>query len=256
MLISVPKNSESIIQLKDICMITKVNTVSQILRYNEQYSIEVIATAKAGIKLQEAVNFLDQLNRKLPNDTNIIYTDQTQMLIDSTSSFTILITIAVLGLYLLMFGRFNNLVISLIILVGGIPAALSVAMLSLYFTQGGLNIYTEISLITLAGLITKHSVLLCSAIYQKQQEGEMYLKAIIAGSVSRIRAILITSLAMSIGLLSLFFDIGNYSNSRFQMAMVLVTGIVAGSILTVYIVPCFYIIYSSFSIKGSNNNSC
>ena len=255
MLISVPKNSESIIQLKDICMITKVNTVSQILRYNEQYSIEVIATAKAGIKLQEAVNFLDQLNRKLPNDTNIIYTDQTQMLIDSTSSFTILITIAVLGLYLLMFGRFNNLVISLIILVGGIPVALSVAMLSLYFTQGGLNIYTEISLITLAGLITKHSVLLCSAIYQKQREGEMYLKAIIAGSVSRIRAILITSLAMSIGLLSLFFDTGNYSNSRFQMAMVLVTGIVAGSILTVYIVPCFYTIYSSFTIKGSNSNS-
>lgn len=255
MLISVPKNSESIIQLKDICMITKVNTVSQILRYNEQYSIEVIATAKAGIKLQEAVNFLDQLSSKLPNDTNIIYTDQTQMLIDSTSSFTILITIAVLGLYLLMFGRFNNLVISLIILVGGIPAALSVAMLSLYFTQGGLNIYTEISLITLAGLITKHSVLLCSAIYQKQQEGEMYLKAIIAGSVSRIRAILITSLAMSIGLLSLFFDTGNYSNSRFQMAMVLVTGIVAGSILTVYIVPCFYTIYSSFTIKGSNSNS-
>ena len=254
MLISVPKNSESIIQLKDICMITKVNTVSQILRYNEQYSIEVIATAKAGIKLQEAVNFLDQLNRKLPNDTNIIYTDQTQMLIDSTSSFTILITIAVLGLYLLMFGRFNNLVISLIILVGGIPVALSVAILSLYFTQGGLNIYTEISLITLAGLITKHSVLLCSAIYQKQQEGEMYLKAIIAGSVSRIRAILITSLAMSIGLLSLFFDTGNYSNSRFQMAMVLVTGIVAGSILTVYIVPCFYTIYSSFTIKGSNSN--
>jgi len=177
------------------------------------------------------------------------------MLIDSTSSFTILITIAVLGLYLLMFGRFNNLVISLIILVGGIPAALSVAMLSLYFTQGGLNIYTEISLITLAGLITKHSVLLCSAIYQKQQEGEMYLKAIVAGSVSRIRAILITSLAMSIGLLSLFFDTGNYSNSRFQMAMVLVTGIVAGSILTVYIVPCFYTIYSSFTIKGSNSNS-
>ncbi len=117
------------------------------------------------------------------------------------------------------------------------------------------NIYTEISLITLAGLITKHSVLLCSAIYQKQQEGEMYLKAIVAGSVSRIRAILITSLAMSIGLLSLFFDTGNYSSSRFQMAIVLVTGIVAGSILTVYIVPCFYTIYSSFTIKGSNSNS-
>jgi multidrug efflux pump subunit AcrB len=255
MLIPVPKNSESIIQLKDICMITKVNTVSQILRYNEQYSIEVIATAKAGIKLQEAVNFLDRLNRKLPNDTNIIYTDQTQMLIDSTSSFTILITIAVLGLYLLMFGRFNNLVISLIILVGGIPAALSVAMLSLYFTQGGLNIYTEISLITLAGLITKHSVLLCSAIYQKQQEGQMYLKAIIAGSVSRIRAILITSLAMSIGLLSLFFDIGNYSNSRFQMAMVLVTGIVAGSILTVYILPCVFLIYCNFITKNNKSLS-
>jgi multidrug efflux pump len=128
-------------------------------------------------------------------------------------------------------------------------------MLSLYLTQGGLNIYTEISLITLAGLITKHSVLLCSAIYQKQQEGEMYLKAIIAGSVSRIRAILITSLAMSIGLLSLFFDIGNYSNSRFQMAIVLVTGIVSGSILTVYILPCVFLIYCNFLTKNNKSLS-
>ncbi|MDN3031079.1 MAG: efflux RND transporter permease subunit [Candidatus Tisiphia sp.] len=117
------------------------------------------------------------------------------------------------------------------------PAALSIALLSLYFTQGGLNIYTQISLITLAGLMTKHSVLLCSAMHQ----GKGGIKSIVTGATSRIRAILITSLAMSIGLLSLFFDSGNYANSRFQMAMVLVTGIAVGSILTLYVTPLLYI---------------
>ncbi|MCC8398745.1 MAG: efflux RND transporter permease subunit, partial [Rickettsia endosymbiont of Labidopullus appendiculatus] len=169
--------------------------------------------------------------------SDISYSEQTKMLIDSTSSFTLLILVSVFGLYLLMFARFNDLMLSFIILIGGIPAALSIALLSLYFTQGGLNIYTQISLITLAGLMTKHSVLLCSAMHQKGQGG---IKAIVIGAISRIRAILITSLAMSIGLLSLFFDSGNYANSRFQMAMVLVTGIAVGSILTLYVTPLLY----------------
>lgn len=238
MFITTQKNGENLIQLKDICDIDRVNTVNQIMRYNEQYSIEVIATAKHGVKLQDAVHSIDQLNSKLPSDSDISYSEQTKMLIDSTSSFTLLILVSVFGLYLLMFARFNDLMLSFIILIGGIPAALSIALLSLYFTQGGLNIYTQISLITLAGLMTKHSVLLCSAMHQKGQGG---IKSIVTGATSRIRAILITSLAMSIGLLSLFFDSGNYANSRFQMAMVLVTGIAVGSILTLYVTPLLYI---------------
>ncbi|WP_341751300.1 efflux RND transporter permease subunit [Candidatus Tisiphia endosymbiont of Piscicola geometra] len=244
MFITTQKNGENLIQLKDICDINRVNTVNQIMRYNEQYSIEVIATAKHGIKLQDAVHFINQLNSKLPNDSDISYSEQTQILIDSTSSFTVLILLSVLGLYLLMFARFNDSILSLFILVGGIPAALSVALLSLYFSQGGLNIYTQISLITLAGLMTKHSVLLCSAMHQK---GQRTLKTIVTAATSRIRAILITSLAMSIGLLSLFFDNGNYANSRFQMAIVLVIGIVIGSILTLYVTPLLYVGFHQMS---------
>ncbi len=249
MFITTQRNGENIIQLKDLCNLDKVNSVNQITRYNEQYSIEVVANAKHGVKLQDAVRFINQLNSQLPNDSNIIYNEQTKMLIDSTSSFTLLILISVFGLYLLMFAYFNDLTLSFVILGGGIPVALSVAFLGLYFTQGGLNIYTQISLITLAGLMTKHSVLLCSAIHQRKKEGQKTLKAIVKGAVSRIRAILITSLAMSIGLLSLFFDSGNYANSRFQMAIVLVTGIVAGSILTVYMTPLLYAIYSRLNEK-------
>ncbi|WP_375359534.1 efflux RND transporter permease subunit [Candidatus Tisiphia endosymbiont of Neophilaenus lineatus] len=104
--------------------------------------------------------------------------------------------------------------------------------------------YTQISLITLAGLMTKHSVLLCSAMHQK---GQRTLKTIVTAATSRIRAILITSLAMSIGLLSLFFDNGNYANSRFHMAIVLVIGIVIGSILTLYVTPLLYVGFHQLS---------
>lgn len=118
-----------------------------------------------------------------------------------------------------------------VVILGGIPVVLGVALLILYLTGGSLNIYTEISLITLAGLITKHSVLLCSAIKEYQDKGRSVIKAVLFGSVSRVSAILITSSAMSIGLVSLFFDTGNYANSRFQMA-----------ILTLYVIPLLYLL--------------
>lgn len=235
------KNGEHIIRLKDVCNITRVNSVNQILRFNEQFSIEAVATTKPGVSLNQAVEFLNRLNNQLPDNSNISYTPQTETLIESASFFTMLISIGVFGLYLLMFARFNTLLMPVVIL-GGIPVALGVALLSLYLTGGSLNIYTEISLITLAGLITKHSVLLCSAIKEYQDKGRSVIKAVLFGSVSRVRAILITSSAMSIGLVSLFFDTGNYANSRFQMAMVLVTGIVIGSILTLYVIPLLYLL--------------
>jgi multidrug efflux pump subunit AcrB len=79
-----------------------VNSVNQISRYNEQYAIEAVASAKQGVKLQDGVHFINQLNNQMSNDSNIIYSEQTKMLIDSTSSFTLFIVISGVGLYLLM----------------------------------------------------------------------------------------------------------------------------------------------------------
>ena len=245
------KKGDNIIKLKDICKINRVGSFNQILRYNEQYAIEAEATTKKGIKLKSAINLLDQLNKELQNDSTISYTDQTLTLIESESFFIKLIAMGIIGLYLLMFARFNMLSMPLVIL-SAIPPSISVSLISLYLSKGSLNIYTEISILTLAGLITKHSVLICSAIKSKNTlDG---IRNIISGTTSRIRAILITSSAMSIGLISLFFDTGNYANSRFQMAVVLVSGIVLGSIIVVYVVPVMFFLVMKLVKKRKNSH--
>lgn len=150
-----------------------------------------------------------------------------------------------------MYARFNSFLMPVIIL-GSVPVCISFGLWGLYLIAGSFNIYTILSLVTLMGLMTKHCVLLCSAIDNRQKSGFSLISSIISGSKSRIRAIMITTLAMSIGLISLFFDNGNYANSRFQIATILVMGIVFGSILVLYSCPILYFLLKKGKSKMSN----
>lgn len=129
---------------------------------------------------------------------------------------------------------------------------LSFSLWGLYLIAGSFNIYTTLSLVTLMGLITKYCVLLCSVIDNCQKYGLSFISSIINGSKSRIRAIMITTLAMSMGLISLFFDNGNYANSRFQIATILVMGIVFCSILVLYSCSILYFLLKKDKSKMSN----
>ncbi|MFV9984681.1 MAG: efflux RND transporter permease subunit [Francisella endosymbiont of Hyalomma asiaticum] len=129
---------------------------------------------------------------------------------------------------------------------------LSFSLWGLYLIAGSFNIYTTLSLVTLMGLITKHCVLLCSVIDNCQKYGLSFISSIINGSKSRIIAIMITTLAMSMGLISLFFDNGNYANSRFQIATILVMGIVFCSILVLYSCSILYFLLNKDKSKMSN----
>lgn len=235
------KGRESEIQFKDVCDVEIKQTPNQILRYNQQFAVEVVATTKPEVSLKEVVATMQDINAALSGKTNITYTKQTQVLIDSIASFTMLILIGTLGIYLLMYAYYNDLWIPWLI-ISTIPITIGSSLLALYVFNGSMNIYTEVSMITLAGIITKHGVLLCSSIKDKLSTGKSIIRAAVEGSAERLRPILITSLAMSIGLVALFFNEGNYANSRFQIATTLVVGIVFGSLLTLYITPVLYVI--------------
>ncbi|MBK2025363.1 efflux RND transporter permease subunit [Francisella philomiragia] len=233
------KDGGSNVQLREVCNIFKSSAPSSIFRFNEQFSLNAHAITKPNVDLNQAINFIKKINDNLPDGSNISYSTKTKTLIELSQFFSLFIVVAVVGLYLLMYARFNSFIMPIIVL-GSIPICLSFSLWGLYFTLGSFNIYTTLSLVTLMGLMTKHCLLLCSAIDGYQKSGFNLIKAIISGSKSRVRAIMITSLAMTIGLISLFFDNGNYANSRFQIATVLVIGIVFGSILVLYSSPILY----------------
>lgn len=245
------KDGESNVQLRQVCDVFKSSAPSSIFRFNEQFSLNAHAVTKPNVNLNQAINFIEEINDNLPDSSSISYSEKTKTLIELSEFFTLFILVALIGLYLLMYARFNNFLMPIIIL-GSVPVCISFSLWGLYLIAGSFNIYTTLSLVTLMGLMTKHCVLLCSAIDSCQKSGFSLINSIISGSKSRIRAIMITSLAMSIGLISLFFDNGNYANSRFQIATVLVTGIVFGSILVLYSCPILYFLLKKDKPKMPN----
>ncbi|OIN84810.1 efflux RND transporter permease subunit [Francisella sp. TX07-6608] len=245
------KDGESNVQLRQVCDVFKSSAPSSIFRFNEQFSLNAHAVTKPNVNLNQAINFIEEINDNLPDGSSISYSEKTKTLIELSEFFTLFILVALIGLYLLMYARFNNFLMPIIIL-GSVPVCISFSLWGLYLIAGSFNIYTTLSLVTLMGLMTKHCVLLCSAIDSCQKSGFSLINSIISGSKSRIRAIMITSLAMSIGLISLFFDNGNYANSRFQIATVLVTGIVFGSILVLYSCPILYFLLKKDKPKIPN----
>ena len=241
------QNDGENVQLRQVCNVFKSNAPSSIFRFNEQFSLNAHAITKTNVHIKQATDFIEEINDNLPDDSSISYSEKTKTLIELSEFFILFISVALIGLYLLMYARFNSLFMPFIIL-GSLPVCISFSLWGLYLIAGSFNIYTILSLVTLMGLMTKHCVLLCSAIDSREKSGSNFISSLINGSKSRIRAIMITSSAMSIGLASLFFDSGNYANSRFQIATVLVTGIVFGSIVILYSCPILYFLLKKIQI--------
>lgn len=227
------------ILFRDVCKITKTNLPSYIFRFNQQFAVEGYVITKPNISLSEAIDFIERLNNEVNNGSSIFYSAETQNLIDLSKFYPLFIFISILGLYLLIYAKFNNILLPLIVL-GSIPVCISFSFLPLYYINGTLNIYTTLALVTLIGLMAKHNILLCTSIYKYSKTRSSLIRSIISGSKLRIRAILITSTAITISLVSLLFDNSNYSNSRFQLSIFLLSGILIGSFITVYITPALY----------------
>ena len=114
------------------------------------------------------------------------------------------------------------------------------ALAALYFTGGTLNVYSQIGLVTLIGLITKHGILIVDFANRMQEEGRTRLDAIVEGATLRLRPILMTTFAMVLGAVPLVLASGAGAESRMQIGWVIVGGMTLGTLLTLFVVPTVY----------------
>ena len=114
------------------------------------------------------------------------------------------------------------------------------ALAALYLTGGTLNVYSQIGLVTLIGLITKHGILIVDFANRLQEEGRSRLEAIIEGATLRLRPILMTTSAMVLGAVPLVLATGAGAESRMQIGWVIAGGMTLGTVLTLFVVPCAY----------------
>ena len=200
-------------------------------RYNQAYSATISATPAPGISLGEAIKEMDEITGKvLPKGFTTALAGQSRDFAESSSSLIFAFIFAILLIYLVLAAQFESLIDPFIILLT-VPMAVTGALLSLWITHQSINVFSEIGIIMLIGLITKNGILIVEFANQRKAEGMTVREAVLAAAISRFRPILMTTLAMIFGTLPIALSLGTSSGSRTSLGIVVVGGLIFAGVL-------------------------
>ena len=164
---------------------------------------------------------------------------QSRDFVDSSSSLLFLFVFALVLIYLVLAAQFESFRDPLIIMFT-VPLALVSALGALWMTDGTLNIFSQIGLVMLIGLVTKNGILIVEFANQRKETGLSVREAVEDAAAARFRPILMTSLSTSLGILPIALALGAGAQSRVPMGVVVVGGMLGGTLLTLYVVPAIY----------------
>ena len=220
----------------------KTSTVPESINHFQQLNSATIAGAP-GVSQEEALQFLRKtLNEVAPSGYNVDYSGQSRQFMLGTGSFTVTLFFALIIVYLALAAQFESFRDPAVILVS-VPMALFGALLFINVLPGqSLNIYTQVGLVTLLGLISKHGILIVQFANELQRSGLAKLEAIEEAAAVRLRPILMTTAAMVLGVLPLVIASGAGAAGRRAMGIVLFTGLSIGTMFTLFVVPAVYIL--------------
>jgi multidrug efflux pump len=208
--------------------------------FGQRRAVTITASLAPGTSMGEAVDYLEAAARKhLPTGYAIDYNGQTREFKQSSSALYVTFLLALGFIYLVLAAQFESFIDPFIIMLT-VPLAITGALALLQWSGGTLNVYSQIGIITLVGLITKHGILIVEFANQCREQGMSIRDAIIEGAALRLRPILMTTGAMVLGAVPLALAQGAGSESRIQIGMVIVGGMTFGTLLTLFVVPVFY----------------
>ena len=233
------KNGE-MVQLSNIVTAKVTVAPRDLRRFNQLRAITIQANLAPGYTLGEAIGAVNAAAAEvLPQGTITDLTGQAREFRDSSSNLALIFLMALAFIYLVLAAQFESFRDPLMIMVS-VPLSMTGALLALWLTGGTLNVYSQIGLVTLIGLITKHGILIVDFANKLQQEGTERTAAILEASRLRLRPILMTTAAMILGAIPLAIATGAGAESRQQIGWVIVGGMSLGTLLTLFVVPCVY----------------
>jgi multidrug efflux pump len=222
----------------------RTETVPETVPHFQQVNSATISGVPAlGVSQAAALEALRELARRtLPSDVTIDYAGPLRQLVQESSGFIATFVLALVIIFLCLAALFESFRDPLVILVS-IPMSVAGALVFISLGVGGasLNIYTEVGLVTLMGLISKHGILIVEVANMAQQEGKSKLEAIIYAAGLRLRPILMTTAAMVLGVVPLITAAGAGAASRFNMGLVIATGLSIGTVFTLFVLPAVYL---------------
>ncbi|GKX34222.1 MAG: acriflavine resistance protein B [Rhizobiaceae bacterium MnEN-MB40S] len=229
------------VPLSAVIKISTNASPAAIEQFNQLNAATISALPLPGVTTGEGLALIEDIARPLlPEGFFIDYSGQSRL--EKTEGNTILIAfvLAVIIIYLVLAAQFESFRDPFIILMS-VPLSIFGAIIPLNIGLGTLNIYTQVGLITLVGLITKHGILLVEfANQQRRENGLSRREAIVASAKVRLRPILMTTAAMALGVAPLITAEGAGAAARYSMGLVIFTGILVGTAFTLFVVPMFY----------------
>lgn len=241
----VRSSSGAMLPLSSVVKIDPGITAASIEQFNQLNSTTLSAMPMIGLSTSVALAELERIaDEVLPDGFFVDYSGQSRL--EKTEGNTILLAFgaALVVIYLVLAAQFESFRDPFIIMMS-VPLSIFGAMLPLYLGASTLNIYTQVGLITLIGLITKHGILMVEfANQQREEHGLSRRAAIVAAAKTRLRPILMTTAAMALAVVPLIIAEGAGAAARQAMGLVIFTGLVIGTVFTLFVVPMFYTLIS------------
>lgn len=230
----------SMIPLSNLVNIKEYGAAKKLTRYNRIRAITLEANLKEGYKLDEALIYLnDMVKKHLPETAIVDYKGQSRDFIKSGSSIVFVFVLGLLVVFLVLAAQFESYIHPLVIMLT-VPLAMGGGLLGLYLTGSSLNIYSQIALIILVGLSAKNGILIVEFANQLRDRGVEFSQALIQAAEIRFRPILMTGLTTIAGAIPLVTSSGAGSETRLVIGIVILSGVFAATIFTLFIVPVAY----------------
>src|SRR5437660_84468 len=228
------------VPLSNLVKVSTKTAPNALTRYNQLNSATFQAVPMPGVTMGQAVDFLEQEAKKLPSGFSHDYLSDARQYVQEGNQLLVTFVFALVVIFLVLAAQFESLRDPLVILVS-VPMSICGAMMPLFIGLATINIYTQVGLVTLIGLISKHGILMVEFANQLQvTEGLNRRRAIERAARVRLRPILMTTAAMVVGLVPLLTASGAGAASRFSIGVVVVAGMSIGTLFTLFVLPAVY----------------
>jgi multidrug efflux pump len=252
--IQVRGRNDTMVPLSSLVKVRESVSPRELNHFGQRRSVSITANLAPDYSLGEAIKFMDATAAKVlkPGYTTELNGTSREFK-NSQGALIIVFVLALFFIFLVLAAQFESFIDPLVIMLS-VPLSMIGALLALKFTGGSLNVYSQIGLITLVGLITKHGILIVEFTNQLREQGMAMKEALVKASAQRLRPILMTTGAMVLGAVPLALATGAGAESRTQIGWVIVGGMSLGTLLAIFVVPTMYSLLARKSVPGPNKS--
>jgi multidrug efflux pump subunit AcrB len=240
----VRNSTGELIQLDNVVSIKEQSSPPQLYHYNRYQSATVSAALVPGKTIGDGIQEMESIAKKILDESfSTALTGPSRDYAESSSNVLFALLLAILLIYLILAAQFESF-IDPVIIIFTVPLAFCGALISLWYFNQTLNIFSQIGMIMLVGLVTKNGILIVEFANQLKEKGKTVNEAIREAAAARLRPILMTSIATALGAMPIALALGAGAKSRMAMGIVIVGGIMFSLILTLYVIPSIYSFFS------------